>query len=81
MRTTVTLDDDVVALIEAERARTGETFRAALNRLLRRGASGVASLARPPLPLRPGRPLTDVADTSAVLGAIDEERRRVRDVP
>jgi hypothetical protein len=38
MRTTITLDDDVAALIEAERARTGESFRAVVNRLLRRGA-------------------------------------------
>ena len=36
MRTTVTLDDDVAALIESERARTGESFRDALNRLLAR---------------------------------------------
>ena len=38
MRTTITLEDDVAALIESERARTGESFRAAVNRLLRRGA-------------------------------------------
>src|SRR5205814_1350546 len=33
MRTTITLDDDVAALIESERARTGESFRSAVNRL------------------------------------------------
>ena len=38
MRTTITLDDDVAALIESERARTGELFPAAVNRLLRRSA-------------------------------------------
>jgi len=37
MRTTVTLDEDVAAAIEAERATRGETFREALNRLVRRG--------------------------------------------
>ena len=33
MRTTVTLDDDVAALIEGERARTGESFRAAADQV------------------------------------------------
>lgn len=78
MRTTVTLDDDVTALIETERGRTGETFRAAVNRLLRRGARGAAPLERPSLPALPGRPLLDVSDVSALLAVLDDERRAQR---
>ena len=80
MRTTVTLDDDVAALIESERARTGESFRAAINRLLRR--SGRASTPREPepLPLLPGRPQLDVSDASALLALLDDERRAQRDL-
>lgn len=83
MRTTVTLDDDVAALIESERARTGESFRSAINRLLRRGARDVAAPGpRPPaLPLLPGRPVLDVTDVSALLATLDDERRAERGLP
>jgi len=78
MRTTVTLDDDVAALVERERARTGESFRDAINRLLRRSARSESS--RPaPLPLLPGRPLLEVADVSALVSVLDDERRASRD--
>jgi hypothetical protein len=80
MRTTVTLDDDVAALIESERARTGESFRSAVNRQLRRGARGNPAPAPPPLPQLPGRPILDVSDVSAVLAALDDERRAQRGV-
>lgn len=80
MRTTITLDDDVAALIESERARTGETFRAAVNRLLRRGARGGPPAAAPPLPELPGAPVLDVSDVSALLAALDDERRAQRGV-
>jgi hypothetical protein len=81
MRTTITLDDDVAALIESERSRTGESFRATVNRLLRRGARGAPPPTRPPLPELPGRPLIDVSDVSALLAALDDERRAQRDLP
>lgn len=81
MRTTVTLDDDVMALIESERGRTGESFRAAINRLVRRGARPDVPATAPPLPLLPGRPLLDVADASALLALLDDERRAQRDLP
>jgi hypothetical protein len=81
MRTTVTLDDDVAALIESERARTGESFRTALNRLLRRGGRNEPSAAPPsPLPLLPGRPRLDVTDVSSLLAALDDDRRAERDL-
>jgi hypothetical protein len=81
MRTTVTLDDDVVALIESERARTGESFRAAINRLLRRSARPAPPRVPPPLPELPGRPMLDLSDVSAVLAALDDERRAQRGLP
>jgi hypothetical protein len=78
MRTTIALDDDVVALIERERERTGETFRATVNRLLRRGARPGGAGRSEPLPKHPGRPLLDISDVSAVLAALDDERRAER---
>jgi hypothetical protein len=80
MRTTITLDDDVVGLIESERARTGESFRDAVNRLLRRSVRRVPAPATPALPELPGRPLIDVSDVSALLAALDDERRAERGV-
>ena len=82
MRTTVTLDDDVAALIESERARTGESFRAAINRLLRRAGRQEPAATSPspsPLPVLPGRPRLDVSDVSVLLAALDDERRAERD--
>ena len=81
MRTTITLDDDVAALIESERQRTGESFRAAVNRLLRRSARPPQFADRPLLPKRPGRPLLDISDISEVLAALDDERRAQRGLP
>jgi hypothetical protein len=81
MRTTITLDDDVAALIENERARTGESFRDAVNRLLRRGARPASPVEPVPLPRLPGRPALDVTDVSAVLAALDDERRAARRLP
>ena len=80
MRTTITLDDDVAALIESERARTGESFRTTVNRLLRRSVRSGSRAAPPSLPELPGRPLLDVSDVSALLAALDDERRAQRGV-
>lgn len=81
MRTTVTLDDDVAALIESERASTGESFRTAINRLVRRGARRGSDGPAQALPLLKGRPVLDVADVSALLATLDDERRAERDLP
>jgi hypothetical protein len=45
MRTTLTLDDDVAALLEKENRRAGEPFKQTVNRLLR---AGLQQAARPP---------------------------------
>jgi hypothetical protein len=82
MRTTVSLDPDVAALVAVERARTGETFKEAINRLLRRSVEPSRGDGDPPeLPRRPGRPIIDVTDVSAVIAALDDERFRERGIP
>lgn len=81
MRTTITLDEDVAALIESERARTGESFRSAVNRLLRRSARAATPAVPATLPELPGQPLVDVSDVSRVLAALDDERRAERGIP
>lgn len=74
MRTTLTLDDDVAALIRTERERTGESFRDAVNRLIRNGRRPSRPKETPPLPTLPGAPILDVSDVSALLAALDDER-------
>lgn len=81
MRTTLTLDDDVAALVESERARTGESFKDAVNRLIRRGGRDPKRAAAPTLPVLPGRPLLDVSDVSALLATLDDERLAQRGLP
>jgi hypothetical protein len=72
MRTTLTIDDDVAALIERERQRTGETTRQVTNRLLRQGLQRGRRAARPvELPVLPGRPRVDVTDVSAAIAEDD----------
>jgi hypothetical protein len=79
MRTTLTIDDDLAALLERERQRTGETFREVTNRLLRRGLQrGEREPRNVELPLLPGRPRIDISDTSAVLAAEDDELLRTK---
>lgn len=76
MRTILTLDDDVAALVDAERRRTGETLRRVVNRLIRRGLLAETAPAQRPLPTLPGRPLVDVTDAFALLASLDDGRRR-----
>ena len=78
MRTTITLEDDVVALVESERARTGESFKAVVNRLLRKAGRPTTSTSAPALPELPGQPVLDVSDVSAVLATLDDGRRAER---
>ena len=73
MRTTLTLDDDVAALIEAERRRSGESMREVVNRLLRRAARDQQTpRAAPELPVVKGRPLVDLTDVSALLAELED---------
>jgi hypothetical protein len=76
MRTTLTLDDDVAAKLEAEMRRAGTGLKQTVNALLRRGleAPQADQLATPfrvearDLGLRPGVQLDDIA---GLLDALD----------
>lgn len=73
MRTTLTIDDDLAALLARERERTGESFRDVTNRLLRRGLQQGATGPRTvQLPMLAGRPMVDVTDSSTVLADLDD---------
>jgi hypothetical protein len=71
----VTIDDDVAAILDAERKRTGETFRETLNRLLRR-AVRTDTETPPLLPLVPGRLTVDISNVSGVLAELDDQKTR-----
>lgn len=51
-----------------------------MNRLLRRSVRRDRPGETRPLPALPGRPVIDVTDVSAVLSALDDERRAQRGV-
>ena len=54
MRTTLTLDDDIAALVEQEVRRSGDSFKGTINRLLRHGLTAADSKAeRKPLVVTP----------------------------
>ncbi|HUP65190.1 MAG TPA: DUF2191 domain-containing protein [Thermoanaerobaculia bacterium] len=80
-RTTLTLDDDIAAKLDQEAKRAGETFRATVNRLIRRGLHPVQGAAprkklrirARDLGLRPGIDLDHVQD---LLDRIDGPARR-----
>ena len=73
MRTTVTLDDDVLALIEEERRESGDSFRVTINRMLRRSVHKPTDAPAPELPVFPVAPAFDISDVSAVLADLEEE--------
>ncbi len=80
-RTTLTLDDDVAAKLDRESRRSGESFRATVNRVIRRGLHPAhAGEPRKPfrvrgrkLGLRPGVELDDIG---ALLDRLDGPSRR-----
>ncbi len=80
MRTTLSLDDDVAALIRSEREQTGESFKDTVNRLLRRSVRTAPTAGSPRLPSLPGGPILDVSDASVLLAALDDERRAQRGI-
>ena len=79
MRTTIALDDDVLALVAAEQRRTGETKGQVVGRLIRRGVGEARS--GPTLPLIAGTLHLDVSDVSTVLLDLDEGDQRRRPEP
>ena len=53
MRTTLTLDDDVTALVNKEVRKSGEPFKHVVNRLLRMGLATTAQPVRKPFVVKP----------------------------
>jgi hypothetical protein len=82
MRTTLTLDDDVAALLERLRERRNATLKAVVNEALRLGLSQIADSKRPGgryvqrTVSVGGCRLTNVDDVAEVLAIIEEEDHR-----
>jgi hypothetical protein len=55
VRTTLTLDDDVMRLLEKETRRTGEPFKAVVNRYLRLGLIAARQPQQKPFTVAPRR--------------------------
>ena len=53
MRTTLTLDDDVAALLKKELRKSGESFKQVVNRYLRLGLTASKQPARKPFVVKP----------------------------
>lgn len=53
MRTTLTLDDDVVALLKKEVRKSGEPFKHVVNRYLRLGLTSPKNPPRKPFKVKP----------------------------
>jgi hypothetical protein len=78
MRTTVTLDPDVEALIQRAMRERGITFKQALNDAVRAGASQ-APRRRAALPTYDmGEPLVDVTKAVRLAGELEDEDRAAR---
>ena len=82
MRTTLTLDDDLAAKLEAEARRTGLSFKETLNTMLRIGlAAKRGKLPRPsfkvrPLQLEPLDANLDFDNIEALLDQVEGSLRR-----
>jgi hypothetical protein len=53
VRTTLTLDDDVAALLNKEIRKSGEPFKQVVNRVLRHGLASAKQPARKPFVVKP----------------------------
>lgn len=81
IRTTVTLDDDVMVRVKEEAAKKGIAFKEALNELVRRGVAASEVTGKPrklsieplSLELRPGLSLDSI---SGLLDLVEGEDRR-----
>lgn len=81
MRTTLTLDDDVIALLKRAERERGLSFKQVVNDALRRGlAAPPAPMVAEPLPsYRLGtRPGIDLTKSLALAGELDDEALRAK---
>lgn len=72
MRTTVSLDDDVVVAVQELRSRRGIGLSAAVNELVRRGLGGQDDRPTFVQPTSSGHARVDVTNVSEVLDMLDE---------
>jgi hypothetical protein len=77
MRTTLTLDPDVAALLKKRVARGDVSFKQAVNDAMRRGLTEQAIRTKKRYVLRPGIPggdfLVDITDNGALAEMMDRE--------
>ena len=74
MKTTLNIDDTVMARLRREAARTGKTMSALVETALRQLLESKADVRLPPLPsFHGGELLVDVADRDALYRAMEEE--------
>ena len=79
MRTTVTLDPHVAALIRRAMREKGLTFKQALNDAVRAGATSQPAQRRVPIPTYDmGEPLVDITKALRLAGVIEDEERAAR---
>ena len=79
MRTTVTLDSDVEAVIKRAMRERGLTFTQALNDTVRAGAMADPAHLRAPLPAYDmGQPLVDVTKALRLAGELEDQEGAAR---
>jgi hypothetical protein len=81
MRTTLTLDDDVAARLQAEARRSGRPFRTVVNEHLRAALAQRKAIKLPPFRVKPrnmGGPLPGLSydNIGALLEEVEDTRRR-----
>lgn len=80
MRTTLTLDDDVAAMLRHLQKEQGTSFKQVVNDALRRGAESMSEKKKPrewkqyTFPVRSGPFTVPIDDISAVEEMLDEEQ-------
>ncbi len=80
MRTTVTLDSDVLAMLRETMRREGLSFKESLNRAVRFGAAGPTRTRRPAAFVQKtwnlGAPKTDITKALALADRLTDEASR-----
>lgn len=77
MRTTLTLDPDVAAMLKKEMRQQKATLKETINRALRAGLQAPPNAGAPPKPYRMGtlslgKPLMDITRSSVALAILDD---------
>jgi hypothetical protein len=80
MRTTVTLDPDLAALLRSEARRRGEPFKQVLNNAIRAGLTVRRARPQPPHPLTfdMGIPKLDLTKALALAAELEDEELLAR---